>query len=86
MLGHRKAPNLEQNKRLAQELEVIGLLDQGVPHNMIAGRYKCGSSYAEMSNFGLLERAAEQCRNRDAAFYLQKARMAFIEARASTPV
>ena len=72
---------------LAQEREVLRLLDEGVTHSMIAGRYKCGASYAKISsNFGLLERAAEQCRNRDAAFYLQKARMAFIEARASTPV
>ena len=72
---------------LAQELEVLRLMDEGVTHSMIAGHYKCASTYAEISsNFGRLERAAEQCRNRDAAFYVQKARIAFIEARASTPV
>ena len=43
--------------------------------------------YAETStSFGLLERAAEKGGNDNAAFHLQKARMAFIEARASKPV
>ena len=43
--------------------------------------------YAEISSsFGLLERAAEESSNNNAAFRLQKARMAFIEARASKPV
>ena len=71
---------------LAQELEVLRLLDQGVTH-MIANRYKWCSSYPEISSsFALLVKATEQHRNRDAAFYLQKARMAFIEARVSTQV
>ena len=40
--------------------------------------------YAEnSSSFGLLERAAEEGGNDNAAFHLQKARMAFIEAHAS---
>ena len=43
--------------------------------------------YAEISSsFGLLERAAEEGGNDNAAFPLQKPRMAFIEAHASKPV
>ena len=54
-------------------------------------RTGCGGTvpppYAETStSFGLLERAAEKGGNDNAAFHLQKARMAFIEARASKPV
>ncbi|CAN0009055.1 unnamed protein product, partial [Laminaria digitata] len=53
-------------------------------------RTGCGGTvpppYAEISSsFGLLERAAEEGRNDNAAFRLQKARMAFIEAHASKP-
>ena len=44
-------------------------------------------SYAEkFPSFGLLERAAEEGGNDNAAFHLQEARMAFIEAHASKPV
>ena len=51
----------------------------------------CGGTvpprYAEISSsFGFLERAAEEGGNGNAAFRLQKARMAFIEARVSKPV
>ena len=54
-------------------------------------RTGCGSTvpppYAEISSsFGLLERAAYGGGNDNAAFHLQKARMAFIEAHASKPV
>ena len=43
--------------------------------------------YAEISSsFGLLERAAEEGANENAAFHLQKPRMVFIEAHASKPV
>ena len=38
-------------------------------------------AYAELSpHFGVLERAAEECGNKDAAFYLSKARMSMIAA------
>ena len=38
-------------------------------------------AYAELSpHFGVLERAAEKCGNKDAAFYLSKARMSMIAA------
>ena len=38
-------------------------------------------AYAELSpHFGVLERAAEECGNTDAAFYLSKARMSMIAA------
>ena len=38
-------------------------------------------SYAELSpHFGVLERAPEECGNKDAAFYLSKARMSMIAA------
>ena len=51
-------------------------------------RTGCGGTvpppYAEISSsFGLPERAAEENGNDNAAFHLQRARMAFIEARAS---
>ena len=54
-------------------------------------RTGCGGTvpppYAGNSpSFGLLERAAEEGGNDNAAFHLQKARMAFIDARASMPV
>ena len=54
-------------------------------------RTGCGGTvpppYAEISSsFGLLERAAEEGGNDNAAFPLQKPRMAFIEAHASKPV
>ena len=54
-------------------------------------RTGCGgtvpSPYAEISSsFSLLERVAEEGGNDNATFHLQKARMAFIEARASRPV
>ena len=54
-------------------------------------RTGCGGTvpppYAEISSsFGLLERAAEEGGNDNAAFHLQKARMAFMEARASRPL
>ena len=54
-------------------------------------RTGCGGTvtppYAEnSSSFGLLERAAEEGGNDNAAFQPQKARMAFIDARASKPV
>ena len=43
--------------------------------------------YAELSpHSSLLESAVGACGNGDAAFYLQKARMSFIKARASKPV
>ena len=43
--------------------------------------------YVEISSsFGLLERAAEECGDDNAAFHLRKARMAFTEARATKPV
>ena len=43
--------------------------------------------YAEISSsFGLLEKAVEEGGDNNAAFHLQKARMAFIEAHASKPV
>ena len=54
-------------------------------------RTGCGGTvpppYAEISSsFGLLDNAAEEGGNDNAAFHLQKARMAFIEAHASKPV
>ena len=43
--------------------------------------------FAEISSrFALLERAAEKGGNDNAAFHLQEARVAFIEAHASKPV
>ena len=54
-------------------------------------RTGCGGTvpppYAEISSsFGLLERAAEEGANENAAVHLQKPRMVFIEAHASKPV
>ena len=54
-------------------------------------RTGCGSTvpppYADISSsFGLLDRAAEEGGNGNAAFHLPKARMAFIEGRAFKPV
>ena len=54
-------------------------------------RTGCGGTvpppYADISSScGLLERAPEECGNENGDFHLQKARMAFIEARASKPV
>ena len=54
-------------------------------------RTGCGGTvpppYAEnSSSFGLLERAAEEGGNDNAAFHLQKARKALIEAHASKPM
>ena len=54
-------------------------------------RTGCGGTvqppYAESSSsFGVLEKAAEKVRNHNAAFHVQKARTAFIEAHASKPV
>ena len=54
-------------------------------------RTGCGGTvpppYAKISSsFGLLETAAEEGGNDNAAFHLQKPRMAFIEAHVSKPV
>ena len=54
-------------------------------------RTGCGGTmpppYAEIfSSFGLVERAADEGDNDNAAFHLQKATMAFIEAHASKPM
>ena len=43
-------------------------------------------AYAELSSyFGVLEKAAEDSRNGDAAFHLQRAKIAMIAAHASKP-